>query len=408
MRLLAAQALHQGGIGLAIHKHDIAAFPLGQLRHGHGLYRSQVGEGGGIDLLGRVYPRRFKGAEVLGRGRRLGHPLPGGGGRLGVGRAGPGQVVEGVDGRGQVADEVLEAWLVPHNQLDLLAPPRGLLRVNVLAGQAAGAVPEGLGLGKDILDGGHDAADDLAQTGLVEGGVDEQLGRGLLAGVGPLEAPADEAVLLDAQLSVEGLDLGIRIDALDGVLDKVGRLLCVVVEPAQPALDAESPAGEGHDGFHGGSRRPGWSRQGITVLGWAWHQKRAGASGDLDGSCELRAATPVRAADGPPFLLGAEDEVSTHDSGRDGGGGCAGRGTIAPWRNCHPVAGTGWRRLRNAPRGAAQPIDDGCLARNRLIGLRCRRFCVCRPRDAARSSGERGARRSCDGLGWVLFQTDES
>lgn len=231
------------------------------------MHRPEVGEGGGIDLLGRLYPRRLKGAEVLGGRGRLGQPLAGSGGRLGVGRAGSRQVVEGVDGRGQVADEVFEARLVPHDQLDLLAPPGGLLGVDALAGQATGAVPEGLGLGQDVLDSGHDAADDLAQAGLVERGVDEQLGRGLLGGVGPLEAPADEAVLLDAQLSVEELDLGVRVDALDRVLDEVGRLFGVVVEPAQAALDAEGPAGgEGHDGFHGGRRGPGRSRLGELAL----------------------------------------------------------------------------------------------------------------------------------------------
>lgn len=287
VRLLAAKALHQGGIGLAIHKDDVAAFPLGQLRHGHGLHRPEVGEGGGIDLLGRLYPRRLKGAEVLGRRGRLGQPLADGGGRLGVGRAGSRQVVEGVDGRGQVADEVFEARLVPHDQLDLLAPPGGLLGVDALAGQATGAVPEGLGLGQDVLDGGHDAADDLAQAGLVERGVDEQLGRGLLGGVGPLEAPADEAVLLDAQLSVEGLDLGVRVDALDGVLDEVGRLFGIVVEPAQAALDAEGPAGgEGHDGFHGGRRGPGRSRLGESALvsGWALGPEGSGERGPGTGA----------------------------------------------------------------------------------------------------------------------------
>lgn len=358
VRLLAAQALHQGGIGLAIHKDDVAALPLGQLRHGHGLYRPEVGEGGGIDLLGRLYPRRLKGAEVLGRGGRLGQPLPGGGGRLGIGRAGPGQVVEGVNGRGQVADQVLEARLVPHDQLDLLAPPRDLLGVDALAGQAAGAVPQGLGLGEDVLDGGHDAADDLAQAGLVERGVDEQLGRGLLGGVGPLEAPADEAVLLDAQLSVEGLDLGVRVDALDGVLDEVGRPFRVVVEPAQAALDAEGPAGEGHDGFHGGRRGPGWSRLGgIGVSGGLG--VGPGGSGDLGR--ELRRRSGRRTV--PPFYSGVEDDESTHGSGGkgDGGGGCTGgRGTAAPWREGRPPSGghsSGWRRLHNAPRGAAAPTN---------------------------------------------------
>lgn len=105
-----------------------------------------------------------------------------------------------------------------------------------------------------------------------------------------------------------------------------------------------------------------------------WDQKGAG-SGDLGR--ELGTATPVRAADGPPFLLGVEDDESTHGSGgrvkaevvaRRERTGLQRRGG----RDGHPVAGTvgGWRRLRDAPRGAAaQPIDGGCVSRNRLIGL---------------------------------------
>lgn len=100
-----------------------------------------------------------------------------------------------------------------------------------------------------------------------------------------------------------------------------------------------------------------------------WDQKGAG-SGDLGR--ELGAATPVRAADGPPFLLGVEDDESTHGSGgrvkaevvaRRERTGLQRRGG----RDGHPVAGTvgGWRRLRDAPRGAAaQPIDGGCVSKS--------------------------------------------
>lgn len=94
-----------------------------------------------------------------------------------------------------------------------------------------------------------------------------------------------------------------------------------------------------------------------------WDQKGAG-SGDLGR--ELGAATPVRAADGPPFLLGVEVDGSTHGSGGRVTAEVVARGgernQRRGGRDGHPVAGTvgGWRRLRDAPRGAAaQPIDGG-------------------------------------------------
>ncbi len=86
-----------------------------------------------------------------------------------------------------------------------------------------------------------------SQAGLGERLVDEHLGR--LVGIGPLEPPADEAVLLDAQLAVQRLDLGVGLGMVGGFFDEVGRLLGVVVEAGEAALE-----GRQLDAAHGDER----------------------------------------------------------------------------------------------------------------------------------------------------------